>query len=53
VTTDSEAARSPDAHIPGCDVHANDHASTVKTGRTHLMDAMPLTLGQELSAWAA
>ncbi|BBA32367.1 fumarate hydratase [Methylocaldum marinum] len=24
----------------------------VKTGRTHLMDAMPLTLGQELSAWA-
>lgn len=25
---------------------------TVKTGRTHLMDAMPLTLGQELSGWA-
>lgn len=24
----------------------------LKTGRTHLMDAMPLTLGQELSAWA-
>ncbi|HEX5755297.1 MAG TPA: class II fumarate hydratase [Arenimonas sp.] len=24
-----------------------------KTGRTHLMDAMPLTLGQELSAWSA
>src|SRR5690554_5614745 len=24
----------------------------VKTGRTHLMDAMPLTLGQELRAWA-
>lgn len=23
-----------------------------KTGRTHLMDAMPVTLGQELSAWA-
>src|SRR5918995_602210 len=22
-----------------------------KTGRTHLMDAMPLTLGQELSGW--
>ncbi|MCB1841822.1 MAG: aspartate ammonia-lyase, partial [Halioglobus sp.] len=22
-----------------------------KTGRTHLMDAMPLTLGQELGAW--
>ena len=25
----------------------------VKTGRTHLMDAMPLTLGQELGAWSA
>ena len=23
----------------------------VKTGRTHLMDAMPVTLGQELAAW--
>ncbi|RLA12074.1 MAG: aspartate ammonia-lyase [Gammaproteobacteria bacterium] len=28
-------------------------ADLVKTGRTHLMDAMPLTLGQELSAWAS
>jgi fumarate hydratase class II len=28
-------------------------ARVVKTGRTHLMDAMPLTLGQELSGWAA
>ncbi|WP_345292677.1 class II fumarate hydratase [Kangiella marina] len=26
--------------------------SVVKTGRTHLMDAMPLTMQQELSAWA-
>jgi fumarate hydratase, class II len=25
----------------------------VKTGRTHLMDALPLTLGQELSGWRA
>jgi fumarate hydratase, class II len=25
----------------------------VKTGRTHLMDAMPLTLGQEMSGWRA
>ena len=24
----------------------------VKTGRTHLMDAMPVTLGQELRGWA-
>ncbi|RUO38857.1 aspartate ammonia-lyase [Aliidiomarina shirensis] len=28
-----------------------DHV--VKTGRTHLMDAMPLTLGQELRTWSA
>jgi fumarate hydratase class II len=27
--------------------------SIVKTGRTHLMDAMPVTLGQELGGWAA
>ena len=25
----------------------------VTTGRTHLMDAMPITLGQELSGWSA
>tara|TARA_Y100000758_G_C16056938_1_gene423458 strand:+ start:46 stop:1455 length:1410 start_codon:yes stop_codon:yes gene_type:complete len=25
----------------------------VKTGRTHLMDAMPVTFGQEISAWSA
>ncbi len=25
----------------------------VKTGRTHLMDAMPVTLGQEIGAWRA
>jgi fumarate hydratase, class II len=28
-------------------------AGLVKTGRTHLMDAMPLTLGQEASGWRA
>ncbi len=27
--------------------------AVVKTGRTHLMDAMPITLGQEMSGWAA
>jgi fumarate hydratase class II len=26
--------------------------SIVKTGRTHLMDAMPVTFGQELTTWA-
>jgi fumarate hydratase class II len=28
------------------------YQDTVKTGRTHLMDAMPITLGQELGGWA-
>jgi len=27
-------------------------AAIVKTGRTHLMDAMPVTFGQEISGWA-
>ncbi len=27
--------------------------AVVKTGRTHLMDAMPVTFGQELSGWRA
>ncbi len=37
----------------GIDKRAKDTARVLKTGRTHLMDAMPLTLGQELSAWSA
>ncbi len=32
---------------------ARELQGVVKTGRTHLMDAMPLTLGQELGGWAA
>lgn len=28
------------------------YKKTVKTGRTHLMDAMPVTLEQEMSGWA-
>ena len=28
-----------------------EFADVVKTGRTHLMDAMPITLAQELSGW--
>jgi fumarate hydratase class II len=30
---------------------ASDVGDHVKTGRTHLMDAMPVTLGQEMGAW--
>ena len=32
---------------------SRDTADVVKIGRTHLMDATPLTLGQEISGWAA
>ncbi len=32
---------------------AEAFADVVKIGRTHLMDATPLTLGQEMSGWAA
>ena len=32
---------------------AKELGKVVKTGRTHLMDAMPLTFGQEFGAWAA
>jgi fumarate hydratase class II len=35
------------------DKRALELSKVVKTGRTHLMDAMPLSLGQELSAWSA
>lgn len=30
---------------------ADEVRAVVKTGRTHLMDAMPVTLGQELDGW--
>jgi fumarate hydratase class II len=31
---------------------ADAHAGTVKLGRTHLMDAVPMTFGQEVGGWA-
>jgi fumarate hydratase class II len=35
------------------EAHAKAFADVVKIGRTHLQDATPLTLGQEISGWAA
>lgn len=35
------------------DRRARELRNVPKTGRTHLMDAMPVTFGQELSGWAA
>src|SRR5690606_13396093 len=32
---------------------ADEFADVVKSGRTHLMDAVPVTLGQEFSGYAA
>jgi len=32
---------------------AGETQDIVKTGRTHLMDAMPITIGQELGGWAS
>jgi fumarate hydratase class II len=34
------------------DIKAEELDSVVKTGRTHLMDAMPITFGQELGGWS-
>jgi fumarate hydratase class II len=35
------------------DAKAEEFARVVKAGRTHLMDATPVTLGQEFGGWAA
>jgi fumarate hydratase class II len=34
------------------DIKAEELAGVVKTGRTHLMDAMPVTFSQELGCWS-
>ena len=41
-------------HLAGViETRADELSGIVKTGRTHLMDAMPLRFDQELSGWAA
>ena len=42
-----------DALIGGLDDKVQAWSDIVKIGRTHLMDAVPLTLGQEASGWVA
>ena len=39
--------------LEGIELIAKKQGDLIKTGRTHLMDAMPLTVAQELSAWTA
>ncbi len=42
------------AHLSATiEARAKELANVTKTGRTHLMDAMPVTLGQELQTWAS
>lgn len=41
-------------HLAGTiEKRAAEFGGVVKTGRTHLMDAMPLSVGQEFGGWAA
>lgn len=39
--------------IRSIDEKGNELKCCVKTGRTHLMDAMPITMGQELGGWSS
>ena len=42
------------AHLKkALDLRAKELRKVAKTGRTHLMDAMPVTFGQELGGWSA
>ena len=41
-----------DALATAIEAKAKEFMDVVKTGRTHLMDAVPLTVGQEWSGWA-
>jgi fumarate hydratase class II len=54
------ASRVAEALIPSVtklrdalDAKAKEFSSVVKIGRTHLMDATPLTVGQEFSGWVS
>ena len=42
-----------DKLISTIDIKANSIKGSVKTGRTHLMDAMPIDFSQELNAWSS
>ncbi|MGL4744331.1 MAG: class II fumarate hydratase [Dermatophilaceae bacterium] len=40
------------ALVAALEAKAAEYAAVVKVGRTHLQDATPVTLGQEIGAWA-
>ena len=39
--------------IQSIDVRAESLKGIIKTGRTHLMDAMPIDFAEELKAWSS
>lgn len=42
------------AHLKQCiDNRCEEFKTVIKTGRTHLMDAMPVSLAQEMGGWSA
>ncbi len=41
-----------DHFISGCQTRSSEFQSIIKTGRTHLMDALPIKLSDELTCWA-
>jgi fumarate hydratase class II len=53
VATTHELLPALDHLAAALSVKADENADVVKAGRTHLMDATPVTLGQELAGYAA
>lgn len=53
VALQTNLAPALDALADALEAKSREFASVVKIGRTHLMDATPLTLGQEVSGYAA
>ena len=55
IVTELDARLLPavDALRSAIEQKAESFAEVVKLGRTHMMDATPLTVGQEMGAWAA
>jgi fumarate hydratase class II len=52
-TTLGELIRALDHLASALEAKADEFANVVKSGRTHLMDAVPVTLGQEFGGYAA
>jgi aspartate ammonia-lyase len=53
LATERPLVREARALADSLEAKAAEFGDVLKTGRTHLQDAVPLTLGQEFSGWAA